>query len=614
MNRNLVKKVIEGGGSITPLLVPSSETNGTGLMNPSIYTDKNNQLVLNLRHVNYTLYHSENGQVFQNRWGPLAYLNPENDIKLRTNNFFCVLDSDFSVKNHWKVDTSKLDVEPVWEFIGLEDARLVRWDDRLFMCGVRRDTKTNGEGRMELSEIVVNKTFVKERSRNRIEPPNDPNSYCEKNWMPILDLPYHFVKWTNPTEVVKVDLTTNTSSTVYQSKTFVPDMPELRGSSQVITYKGYRLCVVHGLNFFKNRQGQKDAKYYHHFVIWDMDWNIIKISEAFSFMGGEIEFCCGMTQYNSDLLITFGFQDNAAYVLKVPNHMIDDIIGLDKQNDVIREKWKSTKFPVLEITTSIPIKGCLVDCVFCPQRTLTSSYNGEKSLTLDNFKKLMDKVPREITITFAGFTEPWLNRECTDMVLYARDKGHNVSVFTTGIGMDVDDVMRLKDVVYSSGPNSGFALHIPDNEGYSKHPITDKYLMVLETFKKVKDNIPNFYVVCMGTVHDRVKHIFSEAYVQEMWSRAGNLNKEEFLKPELFQLKNKYRSIDNGNRQMTCGCVEKLYHNVLLPNGDVSLCCMDYGMEHIIGNLYDQEYNDIIPKLNSSFGICRYCENGINIK
>ncbi len=115
-------------------------------MNPSIYVDKD-KLILNLRHVNYTLYHCENEQLFNNRWGPLVYLNPENDIHLRTTNWLCELNDDLTIKSWNKVDTSKLDVEPVWEFIGLEDGRVVRWDNKLYLCGVRRDTKTNGEGR-----------------------------------------------------------------------------------------------------------------------------------------------------------------------------------------------------------------------------------------------------------------------------------------------------------------------------------------------------------------------------------------------------------------------------------------------------------------------------------
>ncbi len=36
---------------------------------------------------------------------------------------------------------SELDVPPVWTFIGLEDGRLVKWDEKYYLIGVRRDTK-----------------------------------------------------------------------------------------------------------------------------------------------------------------------------------------------------------------------------------------------------------------------------------------------------------------------------------------------------------------------------------------------------------------------------------------------------------------------------------------
>ena len=320
---NLVKKVLDSGGSITPLIIPPDLTNGTGLMNPSIYVDKG-KLILNLRHVNYTLYHCEGEQLFINRWGPLAYLNPENDIHLRTTNWLCELNDDLTIKSWNKVDTSKLDVEPVWEFIGLEDGRLVKWDNKLYLCGVRRDTKTNGEGRMELSELKK----YKEVKRSRIQPPNDPNSYCEKNWMPVIDMPYHFVKWTNPTELVKVNPETNTSETIIL-KDGVGSHLNLRGGSQIIPYGNDRICIIHEVDLWKNKLEQKDAKYNHRLVIWDKDWNIKHISESFSFMDGEIEFCCGLAEYKGDLLITFGFQDNAAYILKVQKEKLIDMLSFN---------------------------------------------------------------------------------------------------------------------------------------------------------------------------------------------------------------------------------------------------------------------------------------------
>jgi hypothetical protein len=65
----LVKTAVDAGGSLHPLVVPAEMTNGTGLMNPSVYVD-NGVLLCNIRHVNYTLYHSEIKK-FQHRYGPL---------------------------------------------------------------------------------------------------------------------------------------------------------------------------------------------------------------------------------------------------------------------------------------------------------------------------------------------------------------------------------------------------------------------------------------------------------------------------------------------------------------------------------------------------------------
>lgn len=274
------------------------------------------------------------------------------------------------------------------------------------------------------------------------------------------------------------------------------------------------------------------------------------------------------------------------------------------------KKWQTNPWPTLEITTNIPPKGCVVDCVFCPQRTLVKAYEGEKALSLDNFKKVIDKLPKEVRITFAGFTEPWLNQQTSDMLLYAHEQGHPIVAFTTGIGMKVEDVDKIKNIPYNMGPNGGFVLHLPDQEGMAKHPITPRYLEVLQRFREVAHEIQGFSLMSMGTVHEKVQHIFSEAPQPEMWARAGNLLGEAILKPELMNLKDKFKSVYHGNQVMTCNCWERLYHNVMLPNGDVSLCCMDYNLEHILGNLFEEEYDDILPEPFSCFKLCQFCENG----
>ena len=320
MIRNLAKLAIEGGGSVTPLIIPSSLTDGTGLCNPAI-NKIDGELKLNLRHVKYTLYHSEQCK-FPLHWGPLSYLNREDDIKLRTINYLCDVDSKtLAIKSLEQVDTTKLDVKPLWDFVGLEDARLVKWDNKEYLCGVRRDTTTNGEGRIEFSEIKDGK----EINRYRIQM-SDESVYCEKNWMPINDMPFHFVKWSNPTEVVKVNLETLSSEVVHLNTNSITTSRDLRGSSHVIKYKNHYIAVTHEVDLWYNEQNQKDTQYYHRFVVWDENWNMVNITDEFKFFDAGVEFVCGMVEHEDNLLISLGFQDNAAYIVQLPNEVFDSIL------------------------------------------------------------------------------------------------------------------------------------------------------------------------------------------------------------------------------------------------------------------------------------------------
>ena len=322
---NFVKLAIENGGSIYPLVIPHSDLKGPALTNPSIYND-NGKLLLNLRNINYTLYHSEKKK-FEHHWGPLVYIHPENDIRLRTWNYMCEVDDNMRIKKYSKIDTSKFPDKELWEFVGLEDARIVRWNEKLYICGVRRDLDEIGTGRMELSEIEITESGVKEINQYRIPTPGNNDSYCEKNWMPILDMPFHFVKWTNGTEVVKYDINTGKTEQVSVTQWKNLGCIDLRGGSQVIRMNDqYRFALNHETYLFKSEQGRKDGIYRHRFIVWDNDWNIAKVSKQFSFLNADVEFAVGMCEYKNDYLMTFGFQDNAAYLLKVSQDFVKKFI------------------------------------------------------------------------------------------------------------------------------------------------------------------------------------------------------------------------------------------------------------------------------------------------
>lgn len=325
----LVNTALKNGGRIAPLIIENGYYKYIGYMNPSVFVDDDGDILVNLRHINYTLYHSENYQVFPSRYGPLSYLHPENDQFLKTVNYMCRLDKNLEVADYSIIDTSLCDVSPMWEFHGEEDGRLVKWEGKYYLIGVRRDTTPNGQGRMELSEIEIDKKVwkVQEVSRLRIPAPGDDGSYCEKNWVPILDKPYHFVKWSSPTEIVRTYPTFPAKCDQVSLKHGKQPPADQRGGTHLVNWGDYYISIPHEVYLFNNYLGRKDGVYRHRLCVWNKDFKLIGYSpEHFSFLDGRIEFASGAAPYKGDLLVSFGFTDNSAYILQVPGKVIDDMI------------------------------------------------------------------------------------------------------------------------------------------------------------------------------------------------------------------------------------------------------------------------------------------------
>ncbi len=231
----------------------------------------------------------------------------------------------------------------------------------------------------------------------------------------------------------------------------------------------------------------------------------------------------------------------------------------------------------MEITTVI---GCGIACRYCPQSRLVRSYrsrSGVLKMTFDLFRACVDKIPSRVRIDFSGMAEPWLNGQCTAMLLHAAERGHEIAVYTTLRGMTHEDFDALKDLAYDY-----FVIHIPDADGNSGIPVDDGYLGLLDRIVHHPLNVAGErQFSCHGTVHPAVRSVVNGTFpvFSTMIDRAGNLRRGD-LQP----------SFHRG--RIKCGrTAQELNHNVLLPDGTVLLCCMDYNMDHILGNLLLQEYD-----------------------
>lgn len=315
-----VKFAIDNGAIIKNIIVPSKLTNGTGIFNPSI-TKYNGHTYFVVRHVDFTVWASNTCE-FTSMHGPMV--NAQYEMHhWSTRNYVGEFDSEYNVKWVSVVDTSKFDAPPLARFVGLEDCRLVVWNDSLLLVGCRRDHSPTVEGRIEVSEIVIDDKKVIEISRTQMPVIEGNYTFCEKNWMPLVDHPYNFVRWANPTQVVEYS-DGRTLQKVIGTEINLPR--PLKGGTPIIAWRGYYLGLVHETDLYNAKLSREESAYRHRFVVWDVDWNIVKVSSAFSFMTGQIEFANGLLMDGNDLVITFGFMDTSAYVLKVADSLVHDFV------------------------------------------------------------------------------------------------------------------------------------------------------------------------------------------------------------------------------------------------------------------------------------------------
>ena len=287
---------------------------------------------------------------------------------------------------------------------------------------------------------------------------------------------------------------------------------------------------------------------------------------------------------------------------------INYILSTEAIRNYGEERYEFFKNPMMEITTKI---GCEVNCKYCPQEVFLKKYFEtrceDKMMSFETFKTCIDKMPKNVLIEFAGFTEPFFNPECVDMILYAYGRGHKVSLFTTLRGVNKEILEKILDVQFEE-----FVLHVPDEEGYSVIPITEEYLKLIDKLVTVKKaNGEEFvdYISSQGTIPEIVKeHLGNNVRIFTMLTdRAGNLSDEVLY------------SKKNLRGRIRCELSSTINHNILLPDGRVTICSQDFGLKHVLGNLLESTYDEVVngnvarhilacmDDINDTSILCRDC-------
>ena len=198
----------------------------------------------------------------------------------------------------------------------------------------------------------------------------------------------------------------------------------------------------------------------------------------------------------------------------------------------------------VEITTRI---GCSNMCHYCPQDLLLSKYIGEKVMSFDCFLKILSNIDKSVQIHFSGFAESFLTKNAELMMLESFRQGYEVVLFSTLVGFSkekADFLQSNKMKFYSARIHEYPFMHQKDKEEF--HAAVDLF---------------------------RNANLVDSFEVEKVNSAASRGS-------SLFDIQYKYGQVQCN--RFSC--------NVVVPNGDLYLCCSDWGLKHKLGNLKEYSY------------------------
>lgn len=268
-----------------------------------------------------------------------------------------------------------------------------------------------------------------------------------------------------------------------------------------------------------------------------------------------------------------------------PSHIVNGGAYIKNLNDRTSTREKT----MIEVTTVI---GCSVDCRYCPQKLLVSRYfEADKSrksrMTIDDFRVYLKHTPADCEMVFCGMSEPFLNNDCMEMIKAACNASRDVSLFTTLVGLSLAELQRLVTL-----PIRYVTLHAADKFNYAKIHTDDEYYQKIEFIinAKKQNGAPFVDVINAQAEPDtQITQICEGKHeiLTSLHDRAGNLGG---LKDDALE---RCHQMLEGKKIYCCTCGFDLNNQVLLPDGTLVLCNMDFGLRHQLGNLLQDDYETI---------------------
>jgi len=270
-----------------------------------------------------------------------------------------------------------------------------------------------------------------------------------------------------------------------------------------------------------------------------------------------------------------------------------------------RDLWNSSKstvsFPAYPIHLNIELNyGCNVKCKSCmyslPVNERILQPNPEYYISFEKYCDIIDEgvVNGLCSIALNGWNEPLLKNDIVKYINYAKDKGIiEVSLHTNGILLTNE---MTEEFINSGLTSIMVSIGALKKETYKKVYQADKLdivksnvLNILERRNEKKKVLPLVLVsimVCKVNISE-----ISEFC--EYWQNIADLVRlQDFINPFLSndiydETEDKFRIVTDDDEKIS-DCFQPFERLLIACDGNVHACCSSYGLEYIVGNIYEE--------------------------
>lgn len=282
------------------------------ILNPSICYHQN-KLYISIRCVNYVVIKNNNQTLYKIQKNN-NIINPTNDNPVSTLNLLATLDDDLNIIDTKIIEYNRNLFTHKTSVIGIEDIRLISYDDDLYYIGNNRETTETNIPKMILGSI---------KNNNIIQLHGINDNECQKNWSPFIhNNKLLFVYSFYPLIILRPNIGTGLCS-IIKKQNYNLNLSSFRGGSQGIWIDEFLYFFIHEVTYENHRT------YYHRVVKMNNDLDIVDISIPFYLEDWGIEYISGgyYNKKQNTIYISWGKNDNKACLSEITKQQLDDLFN-----------------------------------------------------------------------------------------------------------------------------------------------------------------------------------------------------------------------------------------------------------------------------------------------